>query len=77
LLKEHSAKTASQFLEKLEQRIGLIVSHPTIGKPSAKRKDIRSIILTPHNQIFYRYQENKIEILCLFDMRQDPKKRPY
>jgi plasmid stabilization system protein ParE len=77
LLKEFSAKTAFQFLEKLEQRIELIIAHPTIGKPSLKKKNIRSILFTPHNQIFYRYSNNKIEILCLFDMRKNPKKKPY
>jgi plasmid stabilization system protein ParE len=77
LLKEFSSKTAFQFLDKLEQRINLIIQHPTIGKLSAKRKNIRSIILTPHNRIFYRYQDNIIEILCLFDMRKNPKKKPY
>jgi len=54
LLKEFSEKTAFQFLEKLQQRIELIITHPTIGKSSLKKKDIRSIIFTPHNQIFYR-----------------------
>ncbi|HEY6504122.1 MAG TPA: type II toxin-antitoxin system RelE/ParE family toxin [Chitinophagaceae bacterium] len=77
LLKEFSAKTAFRFLEKLEQRIELIITHPTIGKPSAKKKDIRSVLFTPHNQIFYRYHNDTIEILCLFDMRKNPKKRPY
>ena len=77
LLKEFSDKTADRFLDKLEQRISLIEQHPTIGKPSVKKKDIRSLILTPHNQIFYRYRNNTIEILCLFDMRKDPKKKPY
>ena len=76
-LKEFSAKTAFQFLEKLEQRIELIIAHPTIGKPSLKKQNIRSILFTPHNQIFYRYNDSKIEILCLFDMRKDPKKKPY
>lgn len=36
LLKEYSAKTAFQFLNKLEQRIELIIAHPSIGKPSKK-----------------------------------------
>lgn len=77
LLKEYSAKTAFQFLNKLEQRIELIIAHPSIGKPSKKVQDVRSIILTPHNQIFYRLRDNTIEILCLFDMRRDSKKKPY
>ena len=77
LLKEFSAKTAYSFLERLEKRIEFIANNPSIGKLSIKRKNVRSILFTPHNQIFYRHQKNTIEILCLFDMRKNPKKRPY
>src|SRR5258705_13457182 len=76
LLKEFSAKTAYGFLARLEKRIEFIAKNPTVGKLSVKRKDVRSILFTPHNQIFYRYHNNIIEILCLFDMRKNPKKRP-
>ena len=76
-LKEFSAKTAYSFLDRLEKRIDFIARNPEVGKASAKRKNVRSILFTPHNQIFYRFQSNIIEILCLFDMRRDPKKRPY
>ena len=77
LIKEFSSKTADKFLSEIEARIELIISNPTIGKPSLKKANIRSIILTQHNQIFYRYTKNTIEILCLFDMRKNPKKKPY
>ncbi len=77
LLKNFSDKTARQFLQKLEARIEFIASHPEAGKASFRRENVRSVLLTPHNQIFYRYNGNKIEILCLFDMRKNPKKRPY
>ncbi len=77
LLKEFSSKTAYLFLKKIEQRIELIVKHPTIGKLSSKKKNIRSIILSPYNLLFYRYSNNTVEILCLFDMRKNPKKKPY
>lgn len=77
LLKEFSSKTAYRFLERLENRIDFIAKNPEAGKASVKRKNVRSILFTPHNQIFYRYQKNIVEILCLFDMRKDPKKRPY
>lgn len=77
LLKEFSAKTAYNFLQQLEKRIDFVAKNPTIGKLSAKRKNVRSILFTPHNQIFYRYQNDTIEILCLFDMRKNPKKKPY
>jgi plasmid stabilization system protein ParE len=77
LLKEFSAKTAHLFLDRLEKRIGFIANNPTVGKLSSKRQNIRSVLFTPHNQIFYRYNKNKVEILCLFDMRKDPKRKPY
>ena len=77
LLVEFSSKTADAFLERLEKRIDFISQNPTAGKLSYKRKDVRSILLTPHNQIFYRYQNDSVEILYLFDVRQNPKKRPY
>lgn len=77
LLKEFSAKTAYLFLDRLEKRIEFIAQHPTAGKLSAKRENVRSVLFIPHNQLFYRYQNNRIEILCLFDMRKNPKKKPY
>lgn len=77
LLKEFSSRTAYRFLEKVEKRIGFIIKNPEAGKPSLKRKNVRSIVFTPHNRIFYRYNKNTIEILCLFDMRKNPKKKPY
>lgn len=77
LQKRFSPKTAELFLEKIEERIELIAKHPTIGKQSVRKKAVRSIILTPHNIIFYRVKKGRIEILCLFDSRRDPMKKPY
>src|SRR5258706_1639610 len=77
LLKNFSSKTAFLFLEKIEERIELISKYPAIGKQSLKKGDVRSILLTPHNLIFYRIRKSRIEILCLFDTRRSPKKNPY
>jgi len=75
LLKEYSAKTAFDFLNKLQGRVELITHYPEIGKPSRIRANVRSVTLQPHNRIFYRLKINSIELLCLFDMRK--KKLPY
>jgi len=77
LLKEFSSTTANNFLYRLEQRIEFIATNPTAGRLSLKRKNVRSVLFTPHNQIFYRTKNNKIEMLQLFDMRRNPKKKPY
>lgn len=75
LLKTFSAAVAFNFLHKLQQRVELIIQNPEIGKPSQKTKNIRSLILQPHNKIYYRITTDTIELLCLLDMRK--KKEPY
>jgi hypothetical protein len=70
LLRDHSKKTASEFLDRLQQRVELIIHYPEIGKPSIKKTTVRSVTLQPHNRIYYRLTINKIELLCLFDMRK-------
>jgi plasmid stabilization system protein ParE len=77
LLKEFSAATAFSFIDNLEKRIEFIAKNPTIGKESVKKKNVRSLLFTPHNQIFYRLNKNKIEILSLFDRRRNPGENPY
>lgn len=37
LLAEYSPKTAFNFLDKLKERVELIIEHPDIGKPSQKK----------------------------------------
>lgn len=75
LLNKFSAPVAFNFIERLQQRVELIIQNPEIGKPSQKTKNVRSLILQPHNKIYYRIKTNTIELLCLFDMRK--KKEPY
>ena len=75
LLKEYSTKTAFVFLDKLQERVELIIQYPEIGKLSQKKANIKSVTLQPHNRIYYSIKNNTIELLCLFDMRK--KNKPY
>jgi plasmid stabilization system protein ParE len=77
LVKNHSSRTAFLFLEKIEERIELILRYPSIGRASHQKAGIRSIQLIPYNLIFYRVKKDRIEVLCLFDTRQNPEKKPY
>ena len=52
IVEEFSPGAAYNFLLRLEKRIDFITNNPTVGKSSAKRKNIRSILFTPHNQLF-------------------------
>jgi plasmid stabilization system protein ParE len=77
LLTNFSPRTALSFLDKINERIELISNHPSIGKASVYHRNVRSIIVSPYNLLFYRYQNDKIKVLCLFDMRSNPEKKPY
>ena len=77
ILNTFSSKAASLFLTRIEKRIDFIAAHPQAGKASQKRKNVRCVLLTPHNQIYYRSENETVEILLLFDMRQNPNKNPY
>jgi hypothetical protein len=77
ILKTFSCKTASLFLDRRERRIDFIAAHPEARKSSLKRKNVRCVLLPPHNQIYYRFENDTVEILLLCDMRQNPIKNPY
>jgi hypothetical protein len=47
-----------------------------MGIPSEKYC-IRSILLTKHNRLFYRIKDETIELLNIFDTRQNPEKQPF
>jgi plasmid stabilization system protein ParE len=40
-----------------------------------KSKNIRRCVISPQTSIFFKADMNKIEILSVFDNRQDPKKK--
>ena len=77
LLIEFSAKTAYDFLDRLEKRIGFIYKHPHIGSPSRKKNHVRSVTLLPHNRIYYRLKDDEIVLLCIYDMRRDNSRNLY
>ena len=77
LLTAWSLKLASDFITTLEERVETLSSFPNIGIASSKNPGIRSIVITKHNKLYYRNQSDKIEILNIFDTRQDPAKNVY
>ena len=62
------------FENSLQQKINLLSTFPKLGYPSAKRKGVRSTLITKHNKLFYKVDEDKKEIVILafFDTRQNP-----
>jgi len=77
LEKEWSQKVAADFLIKIDRRILLLTKQPYVGTPSNKIKDIRGLLITRHNKLYYRIKNDKVIILTMYDTRMNPKRNPY
>jgi plasmid stabilization system protein ParE len=62
------------FLESFDHIIEIILENPSIFPFSNKKLGIRKCVLTKHNTLFYREVDNTIELLRVFDTRQNPQK---
>ena len=67
-------KVISRFLDKVEDCINLIVEDPLIFPLIHVDFKIRKSVVTKQNTIYYRDFDDRIEIIRVFDNRQDPKK---
>ena len=74
ITKEFGDKTAATFVQKADETFKLLESFPKMGP--VEHNEIRGFQLSRQTRILYRIREQKIIILSLFDVRQDPKRRP-
>ena len=67
-------KVVSDFIDITENIIGQITTNPTQFPVINKKNQVRKCVLTKHNALFYRDRKEHIDILRIFDTRQDPHK---
>ena len=72
LNKNWDYKVAANFIDLTENIINQISINPKQFPICFKRKKVRKCVLTKHNTIFYRDGKVNIEILRIYDPRQDP-----
>jgi len=77
LLEAWSIEIASKFIDLLEERLERLSIFPEIGIQSSKNREIRAIVITKHNKLYYRNTKDYIEVLSIFDTRQNPQKNKY
>ena len=63
-----------KFLDRLDDMIGELVIHPNRYPLIEERLHIRRCVITKHNSLYYRYTNDQLAILRIFDTRQDPDK---
>jgi plasmid stabilization system protein ParE len=77
LLETWPVEVAEKFISNLETRLDTLSIFPKIGISSIRQDSIRSITLTKHNKLYYRINDDVIEILHIFDTRQQPSRNKY
>jgi plasmid stabilization system protein ParE len=65
-------KVTIQFIYLTENTLNQIHANPRQFPIIYKKEKIRKCVLTKHNSIFYRDSKTQIDILRIFDTRQDP-----
>jgi plasmid stabilization system protein ParE len=66
---EWSKRTADSFFEELLNQLELIKLYPEIGIQSPAIKSWRKILITKHNALIYRTDNEKIILLNIVDTR--------
>ena len=67
-----SIKVANKFIDILDMLISQIAKNPQQFPIINHKEKIRKCVISKHNSLYYRINENKIEILRIYDNRQDP-----
>jgi len=74
---EWSATVADGFLELVKERVQTLSKYPFMGMASGRYPSIRSIKLSKHNRLYYRLENDRLDLLNVFDLRQHPNKNLY
>ena len=63
-----------KFITEIETLLSNISKQPNLFPLVNKKLKVRKCVITKHNTLYYRIKENNIEIIRIFDTRQNPKK---
>ncbi len=67
-----TVKEIQNFAHLLDLQLSRLIIHPFLFPESNKYKKIRKSVLTRQISIYYRVIKNEIQIISLFDNRQNP-----
>ena len=69
-----STKEINKFATLLDRQLNRIQNNPFLFAESESRSTIRKSVLTKQVSIYYRVKNKTVELISLFDNRQNPKK---
>jgi plasmid stabilization system protein ParE len=72
---EWGEKVTKSFVVRTYQIIEILAQYPEIGTLENPDKRIRAFVITKHNTLFYRVDNDKLYLLNFFDNRQHPQRK--
>ncbi len=74
---EWGKKVADEFASKLITKLDILALQPYIGSTPEGFKNVRAILISKHNKLYYKVGNSKIIVLNMYDTRINPVKNPY
>lgn len=74
LSKKWSNKVVNQFIDTVDVYLQFISVNPKMFPLINKKLNVRKCVLTKQNSLFYRELKDSVELIRIFDTRQNPKK---
>ncbi len=68
---------AEEFIDLLFKKYELLSTIPNIGVQILPSKNVRSIVITKHNKVYYKVEKGHLIIINIIDTRRNPKKNPF
>ncbi|PTB96002.1 type II toxin-antitoxin system RelE/ParE family toxin [Marivirga lumbricoides] len=68
-------KTVNKFNNRLQSILKLISEMPDLYPSSDKRKQVRRCVISKQTSLYYQIKKDKIELITMFDNRQNPTKK--
>jgi plasmid stabilization system protein ParE len=68
-------KELRTLAESIEEKLVLISQNPNLFQASDNKKNIRRVVIQTYNTLYYRFENEHIEIISFFSNRQNPKRR--
>ena len=67
-----SEKELITLSKEIERVIALITKNPKLFPSSSKQSEVRKVVIETYNSMYYRINNDNIEILSFFSNRQNP-----
>lgn len=77
LSSEWGKRAIHSFADRVDRRALSVSFNPGIGRKSERKPDVRRFVISRQNLLYYEVKEDVIQILAVFDTRQNPSKNRF